>query len=223
MRRGESQYWAIGAILALAAHGVVLAVLIGGRASSAQASPAIAIDVELGAEAEVVREQRDVVPGEARQEAARPQPQRTRPSLEAPHASNAEFAALEPVLETREAPAAELAAAETTAPQTTESQAARPYVQTATYEQILLAHLERNKRYPRAARTNRQQGLAYVRFRMNRQGRVLSAELARSSGHDLLDEEVIALVRRAQPLPPPPPSIAGEVIDLTVPVEFYLR
>jgi hypothetical protein len=33
----------------------------------------------------------------------------------------------------------------------------------------------------------------------------------------------MALLQRAQPLPPPPHTIAGAVIDLTVPVEFHLR
>ena len=65
--------------------------------------------------------------------------------------------------------------------------------------------------------------MAYVRFTMDRQGRVLSAALERSSGHAALDREALALLERAQPLPAPPAETPGERITLTVPVEFFTR
>lgn len=87
----------------------------------------------------------------------------------------------------------------------------------------MLGRLERFKRYPAFARFDRQQGIAYVRFVMNRDGRVLSARIERSSGYALLDEETLALVRRAEPLPKPPPEVAGDTLELVVPVEFSLN
>ncbi|HEX6957280.1 MAG TPA: energy transducer TonB [Ferrovibrio sp.] len=93
----------------------------------------------------------------------------------------------------------------------------------ATWQGQLLGHLERHKRYPREAQRRRQQGTAYVRFTIDRRGHVLHARLERSSGHAALDEETLALIRRAEPLPPPPPEIPGETLDLVVPVQFYLR
>jgi protein TonB len=36
---------------------------------------------------------------------------------------------------------------------------------------------------------------------MDRSGKVLSYARARSAGFDMLDEEVLAMIRRAQPLP----------------------
>lgn len=86
----------------------------------------------------------------------------------------------------------------------------------------VLARLERFRRYPRAAQVTRQQGVAYVLVRIDRQGRVLSAALQRSSGHALLDEEALQTFSRAQPLPPPPASLPDPV-ELEVPVEFFLR
>ncbi|MGQ9366008.1 energy transducer TonB [Azospirillum sp. A39] len=87
----------------------------------------------------------------------------------------------------------------------------------------LLGHLERHKRYPRAAQLRRQEGVAYVRFTIDRQGNVLSARLERTSGHRLLDEETVELVQRASPLPPPPDDVGDDRVELVVPVQFFLR
>lgn len=93
-------------------------------------------------------------------------------------------------------------------------------VSPARWQSRLLAHLERNKRYPSGARSRREQGTAYVRFRIDANGRVLSASLARSSGSAELDREVVAMVRRASPVPAPPPGVKRTI---TVPVRFRLR
>jgi len=89
-----------------------------------------------------------------------------------------------------------------------------------TYLSLLASHLERYKRYPRAARRQHQTGIAYLAFTMDREGRVLSARIERSSGHEVLDEEVMAMIRRAEPLPPPPPDVP---VKLIVPMSFTLR
>ncbi|MBP2311461.1 energy transducer TonB [Azospirillum soli] len=91
------------------------------------------------------------------------------------------------------------------------------------WQGLVLGHLERHKRYPRAAQARRQQGVAHVRFTLDRQGRVLSARLEKTSGHESLDEETVAMVERASPLPPPPPEMAQDRIELVVPVQFFLR
>ncbi|MGD9617654.1 MAG: energy transducer TonB [Alphaproteobacteria bacterium] len=91
------------------------------------------------------------------------------------------------------------------------------------WQSQLLGWLSRHKRYPRAAQEQRQQGTAYLRFALDRYGRVLSYRLDRSSGFAALDEEVTALIQRAQPLPPPPPELPGARFELVVPVDFSLR
>ena len=93
----------------------------------------------------------------------------------------------------------------------------------ASWQGRLVAWLARYKRYPRVAQEQHQQGTAYLRFAIDRQGRVLSFQLVRSTGFSLLDDEVQALIQRAQPLPAPPPEIPGNQIQLEVPVEFSLR
>ncbi|AJA11192.1 hypothetical protein SKP52_21690 [Sphingopyxis fribergensis] len=113
---------------------------------------------------------------------------------------------------------------ETTAPK---SLAAPPADQAssnseATWEALLLAHLERYRRYPAAARARREQGVAHVRFRMTRDGQVLSSEIIRSSGSSALDRAALDTLRRAQPLPAVPATRPAP-LELAVPVEFFLN
>jgi protein TonB len=69
----------------------------------------------------------------------------------------------------------------------------------------------------------RVQGVAYLRFAMDRSGKVLAAVLERSSGHGDLDDEVLALIKRAHPLPALPPEMAQDRLELALPVQFSLR
>lgn len=92
-----------------------------------------------------------------------------------------------------------------------------------TWQGALLAQLEKFKRYPSDAMADHQEGVPTVTFSMDRKGHVLSVTLANSSGHPLLDQEAVALPKRAQPLPIPPDSVEGDPITLTVPVEFYIH
>lgn len=99
----------------------------------------------------------------------------------------------------------------------------RPPSALPTWQGILVAHLERHKRYPRAAQFRRQQGIVQLRFSIDRAGNVLSHTVERSSGIAVLDEEALRMVARAQPFPVPPEQLAGERFDFTVPVQFDLR
>ncbi|MDG6095416.1 energy transducer TonB [Acetobacter sp. AN02] len=92
----------------------------------------------------------------------------------------------------------------------------------ANWQGELLARLERFKRYPAVSQHNRDEGTVMLRFRMDRQGHVLSASVAKGSGFEALDQETLALVHRAESLPSPPDTVPGETVSLTVPVEFYL-
>jgi len=116
------------------------------------------------------------------------------------------------------------AAPETAAPRTTATPAPQPSSNAAdSWEGRLLAALHRHRRYPASARMRRQQGVPYIRFVMDREGRVLSARLERSSGFADLDREAVALPKRAQPLPKAPADRPGATLELVVPVEFFLR
>jgi protein TonB len=96
-------------------------------------------------------------------------------------------------------------------------------VSPANWRSRLMAHLNRNKRYPADARARGEQGRPRVAFTINRSGAVLSARLASSSGSASLDAEAVAMVRRASPVPPPPPEMVGGTFSFTVPVAFNVR
>ncbi len=87
----------------------------------------------------------------------------------------------------------------------------------------LRAHLERHKRFPADADPARDHGLARVSFVVDLQGRVLSKQLAASSGSAALDREAVSLLQRAQPLPPPPREMGRSTVAVTVPISFQTR
>jgi protein TonB len=89
------------------------------------------------------------------------------------------------------------------------------------YAATLMMHLQRAKKYPMGAKNLRQQGVAYVRFSINRAGDVLSAKLERSSGFAMLDEEAVALFARATPLPALPDEMPAPM-EMVIPIDFNL-
>lgn len=93
-------------------------------------------------------------------------------------------------------------------------------VSSVQWQSQLLAHLERRKQYPPGAKSRGEQGTVYVRFSIDTAGNVLSVRLAGASGFAELDQEVLSLVRRASPVPAPPPGVNR---TLTVPVRFSVR
>ncbi len=113
---------------------------------------------------------------------------------------------------TSEARRAETAAAPSSAASTS------PSVSPASWRSALQEHLNRYKRFPPgAART----GTALVAFSISRSGQVLSARLAGSSGDAELDQEAVAMMHRASPVPAPPAGFGGAgAVLLTAPVKF---
>ncbi len=93
----------------------------------------------------------------------------------------------------------------------------------ANYYAQLSRYLAQHKRYPMAARRQRREGVAEVEFTINRQGQVLNARIVRSSGHAMLDQEVLEMLTRAAPMPSFPSSINQNQLVITLPVSFSLR
>ena len=91
------------------------------------------------------------------------------------------------------------------------------------YINRIFAALDRRKEYPESARWRRAEGVATLRFTMHRDGTVIAWRIERSSGHEDLDAAVGAMIRRASPLPAPPPELPGDPVELAVPVRFSLR
>ena len=93
----------------------------------------------------------------------------------------------------------------------------------AAYVTQVTRRLEHGKRYPSAARNAGIQGRAVVTFTVNSSGRVLSASLSQSAGHQSLDDEVMSLVKRVDPLPAFPPELNRSQVTIRVPLNFRIR
>lgn len=115
------------------------------------------------------------------------------------------------------------AAAAPTASAAAPTATANASMSATSWQALLLGRLQQFKRYPADAQARNQQGVAYLRFTMDRSGRVLAFRLEKSSSYTLLDEEALALIQRAEPLPALPPSIPGDPLELVVPIEFFLK
>ncbi|MBI3701665.1 MAG: energy transducer TonB [Afipia sp.] len=111
----------------------------------------------------------------------------------------------------------EQAAPRTTAPPKA-AEAAR-----ISYMGMLAAHLQRFKQYPQAARAAGQEGVAMLSFTVNRDGTVSGGSIAKSSGSAALDNETLAMLRRAQPLPKFPAEMTQSSLSFTAPIRFSLR
>jgi TonB family protein len=72
------------------------------------------------------------------------------------------------------------------------------------YSTLVFSRLELSKKYPEASLARGTEGSAGIGFTLDDAGNVLDVELLVSSGDADLDEESVALVRRAAPFPAPP-------------------
>lgn len=91
------------------------------------------------------------------------------------------------------------------------------------WQKAVMAHLGRHKRYPIEARQKRLEGEVLLRFVMDRTGKIRSASLTKPSGTAILDAEALAMLVRAQPLPPLPTQVRGEQVELVVPINYRLK
>ncbi len=93
--------------------------------------------------------------------------------------------------------------------------------QRATWRKELMAHLDRHKRYP-AERLQKSAEIV-VGFVLDRMGHVLSTSIVKGSGDAAFDEAALAMIRRSDPVPQPPPAVADEGLNFTLPVIFKLK
>jgi TonB family protein len=91
----------------------------------------------------------------------------------------------------------------------------------ATWQKDLIAHLNKHKRYP-PGRAN-QGAQIVVGFVLDRTGPILSANIVKGSGDTAFDEAALAMLRRSDPLPIPPPLVADEGLSFTLPVIFRAK
>ncbi len=209
--------------------GAIMLLILGGalltwRTYTAPAEPPTLSVFDVSPPAAPPEPESEIPPGPEQVEKERPLPEPEQPKIEPPEI---ELPSVNPTMLQVPKPILDPGPPikETTAP---ESKPAPPAPQVSdvkpTWQGLVLARLNKHRRYPRSAMAQLQQGVPYIRFVMDREGRVLSATLERSSGFPDLDREAVALPRRAQPLPKPPVDMrpGQATIELVVPVEFFL-
>jgi periplasmic protein TonB len=91
----------------------------------------------------------------------------------------------------------------------------------ATWQRELMAHLDKHKRYPadRALKTAE----LLVSFELDRMGHLLASTVIKGSGDPAFDDAALAMLKRSDPLPQPPPLVADEGLTFTLPVIFRIK
>ena len=86
---------------------------------------------------------------------------------------------------------------------------------------ILLPRIEALKEYPVDARLKHIEGRVVVRIVIQEDGQIVSATIAKSSGHEILDQAALETIRRASPLTLSQPLEKASV-TMQIPLSFNL-
>ncbi len=91
------------------------------------------------------------------------------------------------------------------------------------YQRLIASLLSRSKQYPERARRRRESGTGTIRLQLDARGTLISFSIVSSTGSEILDRELLELVKRASPFPPFPPELNATTLTLTAPVSFRLQ
>jgi periplasmic protein TonB len=218
-RRGLSR-WVVAGLTIAAAHGAIIssAVLWYARQPvTPTILPAISVSLAPVDASSPEEQNQDIAVGPTMQqaeEAPKEPPKVEEPKVEQemqppPPQQQAEVAlpapAPKPVEEPK--PQAPPPAPETRAPPPSEHVGRFSQAASNAYDALVLGHLQRFKRYPSAARGA--SGRVEVKFELNRDGQLTDVEVTKSSGNNVLDQEMLAIIRHASPFPPFPAAKPG--------------
>jgi protein TonB len=248
-RRTDFRRWSLAAAIVAAAHfglmasylllsqteppGAPLAPAVIVELAPLPVSPSSSFDAAPGPEMQEAQPPSEVVPQEepriepmpkietpAEIVLPRPEPVERKPE-ENPQVKTPEPQKVErqqPAPRSTAAPRSEHRAAERpAAPRPGNSEASRAAI--AAWRAQVLARLQSVKGYPGGADGR---GSVLVSFTVERSGRVIGKGLVRGSGNPAFDQEALAMVTRASPLPPVPAAEAVPV-HLSVPINFARR
>jgi periplasmic protein TonB len=213
-RRAELVRWALCFAVVVAAHGLGAMAIMDSATEEADLgvdTPVVVVDLPESFVTSPAPAQ-DLPPGPLQEEQSDPTPPQRE---EKPPELQAELSLPMPEPPKLEPPSEEKQA--TAPPQANAPRAV------ARWESTLAAHLERFKRYPDKARARGDQGTATVAFTIDHDGRLLTSRIVQSSGSEMLDEETLAMLVRAQPLPKPPDNVLDSELSFIVPVKFSIK
>lgn len=154
-----------------------------------------------------------------------------RPMMQAapPTLANASAASSQAIAEPQEAPAvqeparvASLAPAPQPAPQAQSDQPIQGKVDYGWLAGAIRTRVEQLKHYPHIARANRWEGRVVLRAVISEDGQLVDLKVAESSGHSVLDEAALEVLKKAAPLTLPQPLGRPQVV-VQVPISYRLR
>lgn len=90
------------------------------------------------------------------------------------------------------------------------------------YLRELMRWLARHRVYPDAAKKQKLEGVAQVRFAIDRDGNLLEARIKHGSGSPLLDQAALDVLQRANPMPAFPKALERRRLSVTLPIDFSL-
>jgi protein TonB len=227
--RSDLRRWAASAVVVLGLHAGGAAVLLSWHepVTVGEPSDTVVVDLEpvVNAPSDTAE---DLPPGPKQDEAeATPPPkqeeveQKPDEKVDVPPtpAPSVAVPLPEPVAPKPPEPSQVMPAPATTAPPPAHASQA----QISKWQRDIVMQFERHKAYPRAAKERGEIGVVQLDFTIDREGRVTSSAIAKSSGYAALDEETLATVRRAQPFPTPPAGVGGTTFQFKLPVRFNIR
>ena len=90
------------------------------------------------------------------------------------------------------------------------------------YQQIISAKIKQHEEYPPVAKRRHWEGTTVVQLRLTPEGKVTDIAIVERSGHEILDEAAVKMIRKASPLPLPPEGLRGSDHTVFVPIKFRL-
>ncbi len=88
---------------------------------------------------------------------------------------------------------------------------------TADWGRRISAYFELHKKYPEGKKGNAKVKVTFV---LNRTGKVLSSGIIQSSGDAGFDEAALAMIKRSDPVPPPPAGLTDDQFPFSIEVTF---
>ncbi len=90
------------------------------------------------------------------------------------------------------------------------------------YRQRLRQRIKAGRIYPARAKHQGITGSVTLRFELDREGRLLSCRVQRSSGYAVLDEAAEETIRASAPFPPLPPALKEQSLWIEVPIQYEM-
>lgn len=109
---------------------------------------------------------------------------------------------------------------------TTDSLVVAPFIEQKAmlrYQDIVKQRIESARHYPSWARKQNIQGETSIKFTILSNGAVGKINLIRSSGFQILDQETIATIQRANPFPPLPKEVNLSSVQMELSLVFKLK